>query len=476
MQATGHAATVHSGGPAAALDRLAYAGLCTFVFLIPWGDSLPLVAGWPAANWIGLMVLGTAVCRAALLGGIRELHSIVSLLAAFVLWAALSVLWTVDHESTMERVATFLQLLVLAWLIWEFAVTRTRVRKLILSFVLGGLVSSLTTVYNYLTGRTYFDLAATSGRENWETYRYSVRGINPDELALIAALSIPMALYLLVTGKRKWPRALCWLQMIAGIIAILLSATRGALVALVAGLAVMSVLTVRRMSLGRCLAALSGCAGVAVGAFLLVPQSSWNRFLTTGTELTQGTLTHRTVLWSAGMDVFRDHVLLGVGSGAYAPAILSIVDMPLFAHNTFISVLVELGVVGALLFLALLASLFYYALRLRGMDRNLWLALLTTWTVGVSLVTWEHRKTTWLLFGLLAAHTCARAVGAVRAARARRVAPARLLPAANAQAPRPWAGSHPLGAFPAPRAGREPTHASLTSEPTYARQPKGGGI
>jgi hypothetical protein len=31
-----------------------------------------------------------------------------------------------------------------------------------------------------------------------------------------------------------------------------------------------------------------------------------------------------------------------------------------------------------------------------------------TWTIGVSALTWEYRKPTWLLFGLLAAHVYSR--------------------------------------------------------------------
>jgi len=74
------------------------------------------------------------------------------------------------------------------------------------------------------------------------------------------------------------------------------------------------------------------------------------------------------------------------------------------AHNTFLSVLVELGVAGALLLLALLASLYYSALRMPYVEKCFWIVLLTTWVVGVSALTWEYYKPTWLLFGLLAAH------------------------------------------------------------------------
>jgi O-antigen ligase len=84
------------------------------------------------------------------------------------------------------------------------------------------------------------------------------------------------------------------------------------------------------------------------------------------------------------------------------------VDIPYVAHNTFLSVLVELGIVGALLLGGLLVSAFRSALRMPSLERCLWVALLLTWSVGVSSLTWEYRKPTWFLFGILAAHVYAR--------------------------------------------------------------------
>jgi hypothetical protein len=61
-----------------------------------------------------------------------------------------------------------------------------------------------------------------------------------------------------------------------------------------------------------------------------------------------------------------------------------------------------------LLLFALLASILYSALRMQYPQRCLWFTLLLTWTVGVSALTWEYRKPTWLLFGLVAVHAFSR--------------------------------------------------------------------
>jgi len=104
----------------------------------------------------------------------------------------------------------------------------------------------------------------------------------------------------------------------------------------------------------------------------------------------------------------RDHAFLGVGAGAYGPTVLKAVDIPYVAHNTFLSVFVELGVVGALLLVGLLGSALLSAILMPSLERHFWITLLLTWSVGVSSLTWEYSKPTWFLFGVLAAHVYAR--------------------------------------------------------------------
>ena len=132
------------------------------------------------------------------------------------------------------------------------------------------------------------------------------------------------------------------------------------------------------------------------------------------------------MIWAAGLNVFRQHSFAGVGAGAFGPSVAAAIDINYVAHNSFLSVLVELGVVGEMILLALLASSFYLALRMGGLDRWLWIALLLTWASGAASLTWEYRKATWFLFGMVAAEA-----GLVRTVRrpAVTVAPSRAIAA-----------------------------------------------
>jgi O-antigen ligase len=392
------------------LDKLAYAGLCAFVVALSSGGDGFAVGGLILANWIALVPLGLLMFRILLVKQVRPACPIHILMLAFTALVALSLTWTVDPDSTITRLQTYTQMLVFVGLIWELAPTKARVRGLMVSYVWGSAIASMTTVYNYMTGQSTAQLSGSQ----WDTDRYSVEGVNADELALIIALGIPIALYLMIAQKKRMTSALCWAQIIIGFTAILLTGTRGALFALAVGVVMMSGPVLRRMSLAQKGVAALACLALVLCTLYFIPQTLVDRYLSTGTELTEGTFTHRTVIWAAGLQVFRDHSFLGVGAGAYGSAVVKIIDIPYIAHNTFLSVLVELGVVGASLLALLLASLVYRAFRLPYLEKRIWLALLGTWVMGASSMTWENRKTSWLLFGLVAAQAYARETGEFR--------------------------------------------------------------
>ena len=125
-----------------------------------------------------------------------------------------------------------------------------------------------------------------------------------------------------------------------------------------------------------------------------------------GGELEQGSWSGRKAIWSAGLELVRENPVQGVGAGGFRTATSS----PLVAHNAFLSILVEEGLVGFALFLLLILSLTLPAMGLPTVERNLWLILLVTWVVGVSSLTWETKKATWFLFGLAAARLADRSV------------------------------------------------------------------
>lgn len=147
-------------------------------------------------------------------------------------------------------------------------------------------------------------------------------------------------------------------------------------------------------------------------AAIVVPGVSWERLSTTGAELSSGDLNARTVIWAAGLKSVAERPIFGVGAGAFAAGIAPFVPATIaaeqyVAHNTFLSTLAELGFPGFLLFIAVLASTIRKILQIDAAERRIWLTAFAVWAIGVSTLTWEHRKPTWVLIGLAIQYSAA---------------------------------------------------------------------
>jgi len=149
--------------------------------------------------------------------------------------------------------------------------------------------------------------------------------------------------------------------------------------------------------------------GVAL-ALTYAPERTIARLSTTSSELTEGDLNDRTEIWRAGMEVLPEYMLVGSGAGTYSVAVRSTLGVDHSAHNTYVSVVVEQGLVGLVLFLILLAVSFQHARRAPAAERKLLLVLWLTLLVGLTPRAWEDKKATWLIFGLLNASAVAGAV------------------------------------------------------------------
>jgi len=141
----------------------------------------------------------------------------------------------------------------------------------------------------------------------------------------------------------------------------------------------------------------------AIFAASVVPDTTWERFLSLRQNLQTGTLGGRGMIWTAGWDLFQRNPIVGIGAGAFGPVVESRINARLIAHNTYLSVATETGVIGLALFVSAFGSIAASARRCDRSRRVFVLVLLATWMVGVSSLTWEHRKGTWIVFGVCTA-------------------------------------------------------------------------
>jgi O-antigen ligase len=383
--------------------KAAFLFLWILIFVIPWENGVVIHGFGTLSRVVGIPAFGMALLAILERGTLRTLAVQQIIMLFFLGWGGFTYFWTFAPSETVTAIYTFLQLFTMVWLIWEFAQGRREQLLLLRAYSLGSIVSSVGTLIGF-----YNQTGIQSGR-------YSGLGFNPGDLAFILALSIPVSLYLAVQERKT---ALVWVDGAATVLAfcaIVLTASRGSLIACIPTLFMFPFLF-PKLRWGRNFVILLFLALAGIGSWLFMPESSWSRLSTIGTEISSGTLNERTMIWQVGWQVFGQAPFQGVGAGAYGPALGHTLGWAsdaggspstgdavgrLVAHNTFFSILVEQGAIGFSLFLALLLTLVFSAWKLPKVERVFWLCILLTWTIGSLDLTWEQRKPTWFIFALL---------------------------------------------------------------------------
>ena len=423
------------------LEKVAFVLLWLLAFAMP-SNSVVIPGFGTLSRAVGIVAFAAGVLAVLDSGRLRVPGIPHLLMTLFVAWVGMTYFWSFAPWRTRVAIITYVQILAMIWLVWQFAQTYREQVLLLRALVLGTYVSSIATILEYFQGSYY------------QYQRYAGAGFDPGELGMVLAISVPISLYLIVRERGKGAVWIYAGQLVLAASAILLTASRGPVIACCLGSVLILPFLARQLTGGQKVAAAALVVAAGVVAFFVVPKTSWSRLATIGQELRAGTLNQRTMIWQAGWQVFGDSPFRGVGVGAFAPSVQHELGMPfrgptevkaehnveLVAHNTFLSVLVEQGIIGFGLFVAILIALIHCAFRLPVLERMFWLSYFLTWAVGASTLTYEDRKLCWLLFALLAAQAASQIPVAMRARRSR-IPSAPRVPFGR-QAPVPVRGSH----------------------------------
>ena len=375
-----------------ALSKAAFACLWCFVVVLPWDvyAELPVVGSIP--RLVGIVASAVGVLYIVARRRVRPLSWFHVFALLFVFWAAISMLWSIDQEATRTRLMTYLQLALLVWLIWEIAWSPQRTRALLGAYVLGVSVAAIATVRDYLSG------VHAAGYEG----RFNALSVNPNELGMTLALGLPMAWYLSLSHPHRRIARLWQLYLPLAITAILLTASRGAFLTMLVALAIIPGTQGRlRPRTKAALCALA--AGSLVLAATFVPEATLERLQTTRADIESGYFGNRGFIWRAGLEVAREHPLLGVGAGAFGAAVVPSLNFEWSSHSVPLSILVEDGIVGLLIFVAMFGATIT-ALRLGAqLEQRFAIVLLLTLGVGSLSLEWGYRKQFWFVLGIVAA-------------------------------------------------------------------------
>ena len=208
------------------MRRIAWILLLLFAFAIPWEYSLDL--GEPLGNVariVGLLLLLVAIPAVLQTGRLRTPGPMQWLVLAFYLWFCCTYFWTIDPLATLAKMRGYFQEMMVVWLVWDFAESAGDLRALLRATVAGSWVLALLTIANFATAETIAN-----------QIRFVAEGQDPNDVARYLDLGFPLAA-LLVNSERRWMcRLLAAGYLPLGLVAVLLTASRGGFVAAVVAL------------------------------------------------------------------------------------------------------------------------------------------------------------------------------------------------------------------------------------------------
>lgn len=342
-------------------------------------------------------------------------HPVLAYVAAFFcVWTVSSTLWAEDPGIALGSSLRLAQGIILIFILYAALADRRTLRLFLSAFLFGALMTAVIG----LGGAT----SPESFGAGADTTRVAGGIGDPNEFAAILVPAVIFAALMLAATTNPLGRFALVVCIGVYMVALLLSQSRGGFVALaVAGVAALIFAGPAR---ARTVVVVSALAGIGIAYFALVaPPEALERV----THFSAGGGTGRTDLWSIAIAVASDHPVLGVGAGNFElvepryavgninlPLVELVVDSPKVAHNTYLHLLAEYGVIGLSAFVLLaggMLRLCYRGIRTAAASGDLELELLARGVlIGVigmlaafTFLSAQYQKQLWLLLGAAAA-------------------------------------------------------------------------
>jgi len=269
-------------------------------------------------------------------------------------------------------------------MIWEFTYTQRQFQWLLRSYLIGCSISLALLFAAYATG---IKLGAS------DDTRYTGGAMNVNSLARIIDIGITIAVYLASQSTSK-SRLLYWLFVPPACLGVLLTGSRVGAIALAAAIGIGFLIAAAQVKRSLILLGL----GTIIAAWLvpsIIPAALRDRVME-GREAS--TFELRQQIWKAGLECWAEAPIIGVGASGFVTAVSANRSRALVAHNTFVQILVDNGIVGIGLMLGVWGILAGMAWRLPRNERILSLGVFAIWVIASMGGSLEYAKDTWLIY------------------------------------------------------------------------------
>ena len=261
--------------------------------------------------------------------------------------------WSIHPEVSRTTAFELLKLTAIYFTLVNVVSSFKRLKIFISTLVLASMVTSIGVINWHRAG---IDLV--------EGFRSRWVGVyaDPNHMAMDVGLVVPLALALIARVQTPlWLRICSALSAGLAVVAIVLSHSRGGFLGLAIACAIWALREKRKLQ-----AMVLGLF-LVVGLAVFAPETFWRRTETVTSFQEDASAMGRVYAWEVTAGISKAQPMLGVGAGAFRFA------WPLYAppeaqrayvaHNVFLDVIGELGLIGLFLFLIFVSSSWAGALK-----------------------------------------------------------------------------------------------------------------
>jgi O-antigen ligase len=311
-----------------------------------------------------------------------------------VIWGSFTYFWSISPDTTLIRITTLLQLLILYFLMIN-QIRNVKNLDLLLKFLfIGSVIYSifgLSDLIMIVSGNRTMRLASVAGNANW--------------YFLVSICLIPACYWVFSASKTKIFKILAILVLLILLITSLYTQSRGGLISL--GMFFFSILIFSRGKFSWLIVFIL----LALMSYQFIPEGYLGRFTNILDDL------RITGLWPAGWRAFQDELLIGHGLGTNGYVItryLGVNYLNYFdsVHNALLGIGIELGLIGLflyILFILIPTSKLIHLLNTKDLATNSLIKNFSIYQVSVImayLISWikggglEFQKMLWFLVGM----------------------------------------------------------------------------
>lgn len=352
--------------PIAAGNAIAFRALVAFTAILllspqAWFPVLaPLRIAFLAA---GLAIGAHLFDRMVRRGSAPPINAEVILAILLVSWAIITIPVSYWAGGSVEILTDqYIKAVAFFWLVGTLATTARRLRVLAWTLALCAIPLAATGIKNYLSG----ELLYTGVPGLRRIYGYmggSGLAANPNDLALVLNLIIPIAAALALESRQIGARALAALSTVISIVCVVVTFSRAGFLTLATTAAMLFVVLLRRKSAG----AAAVLFLVVLAAPVLMPTGYLDRLSTiTNIESDRtGSAQGRWQDFLLAAEVVAKNPIIGVGVGNDMIALNQERGQETWrsVHNAYLQYAVDLGIPGLLLFVAMHVMCFRSARR-----------------------------------------------------------------------------------------------------------------